>query len=186
MTHTEQACGSDAGRGFNIHTFSGNQFFPMAPAEEDVFIGDIAHALSVITRFGGHCRWFYSVAQHSVLASLNVPLEHAFEALMHDAAEAYIGDMVRPLKPHNPDFVAIDARLDAVIRSRFGLPEQMSQTVKEIDVVMCATEKRDLLWPSRADWGNLPDPLPVRIEPWPQEYAKFRFLKRFGQLYVGD
>lgn len=182
MANGFEGIGKNTGRGHNTHTISGNVFFPTSPEPKEIHIADIAHSLSMLTRFNGHCRWFYSVAQHCVIMSNAVSPEYALEALMHDAAEAYIGDLVRPVKAHCPDWCEIDKRLDAVIRAKFGLPEAMSAEVRHWDNVMCATEKRDLLNPSMADWAGLPEPAPFRIEPWPQEYAKYRFLERYNEL----
>lgn len=91
-------------RGEWILTFSGERFYPFSPAPEEVKTKDIAHALANICRFNGHTRGFYSVAAHSVHVSRLVPPEFALEALLHDAAEAYVGDMVRPLKRGLPAF----------------------------------------------------------------------------------
>src|SRR5689334_10911717 len=92
-----QSCGQDVpGRGYNMTTFSGEPFWPLDPQPEDIRIVDIAHALSLQCRFNGHTKFHYSVAQHSLIMSFNVPLQFALEALLHDAAEAYIGDLIRP------------------------------------------------------------------------------------------
>ena len=94
--------GADNGRGYKITTYSGKPFFPMDPRPEEIRIEDIAHSLSMQCRFNGHTKWFYSVAQHcSIMAEAMMSdgyAEYAFEALMHDAAEAYIGDLIRPVK----------------------------------------------------------------------------------------
>ncbi len=98
-----------AGRGgYSMQTFSRTMFYPLDPHPEDVHIVDIAHALANICRFGGHAKRFYSVAQHSVLVSRIVEPEDALHGLMHDAAEAYVGDVVRPIK-HMPGMAAYHA-----------------------------------------------------------------------------
>lgn len=81
-----------------IQTFSGRQFFPLEPRVEDVCIEDIAHGLSNLCRYAGHCECFYSVAQHCLLVSRVVPREHALRGLLHDASEAYLIDVPRPIK----------------------------------------------------------------------------------------
>jgi len=81
-----------------IQTLSGKKFSYQFATADDIDIEDIANALSNICRFAGHLPEFYSVAQHSVLVSQIVPPEFAFEALMHDAAEAYCQDIPAPLK----------------------------------------------------------------------------------------
>ena len=87
-----------ARKGDWIQTFTGRAFYVLDPRPEDVDIEDIAHALSMQCRFAGHCREFYSVAQHSVTASWLVPPEDALWGLLHDAAEAYVVDLPRPIK----------------------------------------------------------------------------------------
>lgn len=81
-----------------IYTFSGHQVDIENPTPEAVDMADVAHALAYTCRWGGHSKRFWSVAQHSVLVSAMVPSEHALAGLLHDAAEAYLGDVVAPLK----------------------------------------------------------------------------------------
>ena len=94
-------------------TFAGIQFYPFDPRPDEVKIKDIAHALSMICHFNGHTREFFSVAQHSLMVSYLLPAEHKLWGLMHDSAEAYIGDMIRPIKTHSDmfSFALIEGRL---------------------------------------------------------------------------
>lgn len=138
-------------RGHYLQTFTGKAFYPLDPRPEDICIEDIAHALTYLCRFGGHCKRFYSVAEHSWNVAESIHLAGysdalAFEGLMHDAAEAYVGDMVWPLKNSEglEAYKAIDDRIDLLIRQKYGLPEKMSAVVKRYDLVMLSTEKRDL------------------------------------------
>ncbi len=108
-----------------ITTFSGRRFDYINPDIYSIRISDIAHALSNECRYAGHCPQFYSVAQHSILTSMIVPPALALEALLHDAAEAYCKDIPSPLKRLLPDYQIIEGRVDALIRSNFGLPEKM-------------------------------------------------------------
>lgn len=145
-------------------------------------IEDIAHALSHICRFTGHTRWFYSVAQHSVHVAELVPPEYRLEALMHDASEAYLGDVSSPLKAMLPDYHAIEKVVEMRIAAKFGLPLKQTPAVKIADMRMLVTERRDLLptgepgyvWP-------MFEPAPWRIDPWPSEFAKQKFAERFIQ-----
>jgi 5'-deoxynucleotidase YfbR-like HD superfamily hydrolase len=81
-----------------IQTYSGIKMHPLSPTEEEISIEDIAHALSNLCRFTGHCNKFYSVAQHSVLVSVYSPRDYAMWGLLHDASEAYLNDIARPIK----------------------------------------------------------------------------------------
>jgi 5'-deoxynucleotidase YfbR-like HD superfamily hydrolase len=138
--------GSDNGRGHNITTYSGKPFYPLDPRPDEIRLDDIAHSLSMQCRFNGATIKFYSVAEHCVIMSkLFSDVDLMREALMHDAAEAYLGDLVRPVKAHCPDWRAIDAKVDAACRDRFGLPRIMSNEVKDMDLRMAVTERRDLL-----------------------------------------
>ena len=87
-----------------IITASGKRFYLRRPTPADIDAGDVAHALAHICRFNGHTREFYSVAQHSILVSRLLPDELKLAGLLHDAAEAYCGDMVKPLKNCLKDF----------------------------------------------------------------------------------
>ena len=172
-----------------IPTFTGKRFWPLDPNMGDVDIRDIAHHLSNICRFTGAVRQHYSVAQHSVLVSKNTPQQDALWGLLHDATEAYMNDMSRPLKRHQ--FlrlyrVAEDRLLDC-IASRFGLPGVMPESVHIEDARAFCTEVRDVL-PSC--WGefafNDPDvsgqPWPETIEIWSPEKSEQLFLMRYEEL----
>jgi 5'-nucleotidase len=134
-------------------TYTGLQFYPLDARIEDVCIEDIAHALANTCRFGGHCSGFYSVAKHSLLVARILPTELKLQGLLHDATEAYIGDMVRPLKSFMPDYREVEDKLWRVIAEKFGLPETLDKAVKHADNVILMTEKRDLLKPSIYSWG---------------------------------
>ncbi len=186
-------------RGDWIQTASSKQFWSLDPRPEDVDITDIAHALSQICRFTGHCHEFYSVAQHAVLVSHNVPSEHAAWALLHDAAEAYIGDISRPLKRHlwagpergcqlpSEPVKETEERLLMVIGRRFGLSVSAWMEAKPFidhaDMLLLATEARDLMAPLHPAWSISGYPvLPDVIQPVAPRVAKFMFRWRFAEL----
>ena len=136
-----------------IQTASGRQFWPLDPRPEDLDLGDIAHALSNLCRFGGHCREFYSVAQHSIHVSCEVqPRALKAAGLMHDATEAYLIDLPRPIKDALPEYRVAEDRLWRVIAKRYGLPEVLPEEVKEADERMLATEQRDLMAAPPREW----------------------------------
>lgn len=167
-------------------TYTGRQYWPEDPRPEDICIEDIAHALAFQCRFGGHTSAFYSVAQHSVLVSTICPPFDQLWGLLHDASEAYIVDIPRPLKRARgmEGYGPIEALHMAAICTRFGLPHQMPPTVKRADEKLLATEARDLMpTASVADW-DLPEPaLSERItSPWAPKLAEEIFLMRFADL----
>lgn len=147
-------------------------------------VSDIATALSNICRFAGHLQDFYSVAQHSVLCSELVAPEFAFEALMHDAAEAYIGDVTAPLKALLPDYREIEERVERMIRKAYGLPPIQSREVKKADLIMLATERRDFGLDDGTPWPILEgiEPACIVIKPLLPHEARKLFLERYDAL----
>lgn len=165
-----------------ILTHTGKTFDYLNPKKEQVCIEDIAHALSNICRFTGHTRKFYSVAQHCVLASYIVPVEYAFQALMHDATEAYCNDIAKPLKMILRDYQIIESRVEKVIFEKFGLPFALDESVKHADLVMLITEQRDCMAIETESWLPEVEPLKDKIEFWSSRESEIRFLRRYDQL----
>ena len=116
---------------------SGARFYPLDPRPEEIQIEDVAHALGHLCRFAGHTSSFYTVAQHSVLVSRICEPQDALWGLLHDASEAYLGDMVRPLKrqPEMASYQEAEERLMAAICERFGLPAAMPESVVRADEI---------------------------------------------------
>ncbi len=167
-----------------IQTFTGKQFFPLNPRPEDLDIRDIAHALSLQCRFNGHCLHFYSVAEHSVRVCEWLPAELSLWGLLHDAAEAYLGDVVRPLKAQLTSYNKIEQQLLRVVADRFGLCWPMPDEVAVADTRLLAAEARDIMAPPPAPWDLLGlEPLPMPIDPWPAAEAERRFIERFEALW---
>lgn len=171
-----------------IQLHSGGYINLLHPKPEDIHIGDIAHALSNICRFNGQTSHFYSVAQHSVLTSILVEDKSlALSALMHDAAEAYIGDVTSPLKKLLPEYRKIEANLESVIAERFGLSKTKPAAVTKADLIALVTEKRDLMISTDFDadyWSDFSDikPNPEKIFFQSPEIAKQAFLMRFKRI----
>lgn len=165
-----------------IQTYTGRQFFPFAPRREDVDIRDVAHSLAFLCRFNGHCLVYYSVAEHSVRVSRLLGGDLALWGLLHDAAEAYLSDVPRPVKASLPPFVEMEARLLREIAGVFGLPWPMPPEVRWADDVLLATEARDLVAPPPASWGLAERPLDDVIVPLGPEVAERAFLERFEEL----
>lgn len=138
---------------FYISTYGGKYFDPEKPSAEDIDIVDIAHALSLITRANGHFEEFFSVASHSVNCALesiargNAP-EVSLACLLHDGAEAYIGDMTRPLKIRFPLFKDIEVALQTVIFKKYAnvdsFPPPYWGEVMDIDNSMLFYEFKEL------------------------------------------
>lgn len=172
------------GRGDWMQTFTGRVFYPMAPSPGDVDPVDIAHALSLICRYGGHCSRYYSVAEHCVLMSGAVSPENALWALLHDATEAYVGDMVRPLKRAMPAYRAAEDRLMVAICDRFGLGHTCPGEVKSADNRIILDERAVLMSAPPLPWMSIEyvQPLGVPVEGWAPEQAERRYLARLADL----
>jgi hypothetical protein len=172
-------------------TYTGQKFNAARPDPAAINIFDIAHALGNIGRFMGHTREFYSVAQHSVLVSKQCAPEDALWGLLHDATEAYVGDMPKPLKVQAimDGYCAAEDRVTEAIQVAFNLPalppgKHMPDSVKVADVRALFTEKRDLLLP--LDWGFNVGPYKDVIVPEPPYVASTRFLDRFIELAIPE
>lgn len=169
-----------------IETFTGRKFHVLDPVVSEVCIKDIAHALSLLTRFTGHTRHFYSVADHSLRVSLACDPVFALDGLLHDGSEAYLADISSPLK-HSPEMVryrAAEKRVQSTIAERFGLSPKEPENVKFADRRMLVTEKRDLMNPYGPAWENFKEfaPFPETIIPLSAQAAEKAFLRRFYEL----
>jgi hypothetical protein len=164
-----------------IQTYTGRRFYPLAPRADDIDIADIAHALSLKCRYGGHIDRFYSVAEHSVLVYRHVG---TLEALMHDAEEAYspFGDVPRPIKKDLPWLNGISEPIERAIAERFDLAYPWSAEVIEADHRIIVDEKAALMTASELWEGYDPAlALGVRIMCWPPFFAERMFLQSFAE-----
>lgn len=176
-----------------ILTYTGVYVDPLNLDPETVKIRDIAHALAHQCRYSGHTRRFYSVAQHSVLCAIRVAelggdVELQLEALLHDAQEAYLQDMPRPLK-ESPRFGqpyrAAERRAEKVIRGLYGLPKNMSDMVKLVDVQLLKVERRDLM-PAAGNWKVLEgvEAPGWKVTCWDPPIAEHKFMQRYLRLQM--
>lgn len=175
------------GRGPSIRMVDGGRFYLLEPDPAAIKPTVIAHALAHLCRFTGHTIVPYSVAEHCVMVSRLLPPALALQGLLHDASEAFIGDISRPLKnvleEVAPGVVqGIEDHIHVAIAERFGTQFPHDPLVKNADNVALATELRDLLAASPDRLNGLPDPLPDRIRPLSPEAARMAWLQRFITL----
>lgn len=168
-----------------VQTYTGRRFWPSDPDPAEIDIVDIAHALSMQCRFGGHCRRFYSVAEHSVLLSSAVRPKDQRWALMHDAAEAYLVDLPRPVKRQMPAYRAMEDAILRAIAVRFGLDGPIPDAVHEADTRLLAEERNQIMVRCEADWPGLRGVVPLggMIVGWLPGEARSRFLRAFMELF---
>lgn len=177
-----------------ISTYTGKVIDVLNSKAEDIDIKDIAHHLSLLCRFTGACNEFYSVAQHSVLVMHLVPNAIKLEALLHDAAEAYVGDLSAPVKGALregwgfSDFDVIEGKFKHAIAKKFKLDigAVNSQIIHEADMIALATERRDVCtFPNNVPWPCLENvkPLDGKLQPYTSpQVSKINFLYFFNQL----
>lgn len=184
----------------HIHTVKGKKFY-MSHPEFD--IEEMAHALSMQCRFTGHVSKFYSVAEHCVMASRLVQLYPTvfklpatpYEALMHDAHEAYVSDIASPWKALIPDYRKMEGDLELKMRRTFGLSDKISEGAKLADWAMLFVEARVLLAPGVSDDWLVPsidfretvaeatgNPT-VAPQNWTPTQARDKFLERYYSLH---
>lgn len=189
-------------RGDWMQTFSGKHFYPLSPDPDAVDPFDIAHALGMLCRYGGHVREFYSVAEHCVhmarwAMAEGLGRDVALWALLHDATEAYVGDMIRPLKRSMPAYVELETGVMAAILERFGLAHERivdgagrvvrvvgePTMVKHADTRILLTERQALMRENPGTWGvDQLTPLPVPIGCWEPKLATDEYLTILSEL----
>lgn len=158
-------------------------------------LDDIAHALSNVCRFGGMTSKFYSVAEHSVLVAAalyrdTLDPKMALDGLFHDATEAYIGDIVSPMKDFFPDLREYEKRIDAAIRTahgKSGVPPFQRKLTKQYDQRILLDEARKMM-PTHPDWRVDPalKPLDVNIQFWGPGEAKSAWISAFWSYTAID
>lgn len=168
-----------------LQTFSGGQFWPLDPRPEHVRLADIAHALSMQCRYLGHTKRFYSVAEHCVLMTRAVlrdtgDEELALNALLHDAAEAYLGDVPRPLKrdPAWATYRTIEQGVEAAIAAALGVKTlTKAPLVEEYDTRILRDEAEVLMRVDLVPWHlECGEPLGVTVTGMAPEYARAVYL----------
>lgn len=168
----------------HIVTLSGIQFDLENFSEDAISIHDIAAALSKLCRFTGHCKEFYSVAQHCVIGSDFVSKENKLAFMLHDASEAYLADIAKPHKSLLPEYQERETRLQGLICEKFRVTFPFVDEIHDIDQRMMATEIRQLTHFDESLWGEYiqPEPLDVLIEPWGWRRAYAEYFVRLHSL----
>jgi uncharacterized protein len=165
-------------------TRSGVTFAPATLRPDQILITDIFHSQAMQCRYLGHSSHFYSVAQHSWLLSLIVPPHLQRVALLHDAAEAYIGDIVTPLKDDMPEFIAWDVKLTAMILTRYDVDPDLMIELLPYDKRICVDEMRALM--PATDFALKGEPLGVSIAEMSPRVAFNRCIDRFKTLFPNE
>jgi hypothetical protein len=167
-----------------IKTYSGKYIEPLNPDPANIDIYDIAHSLANQCRFTGHTNLFYSVAQHSVLVSTLVPKEDRLWALLHDATEAYLADIARPIKRQagfGEAYKLAEDTLMVAVADAFGLSLPIPPAVKAADSALLGAEQRDLM-----DMPELvPDAADIKIIPWKPLASEQWFLSKYA-AFTGE
>lgn len=198
-------------RGDWFVTYSGRQFWPFDARVEEIFIDDIAHSLSLQTRWNGHCTRFYSIAEHSIACAETAYRQYSIMSrsediraiwrwcLLHDAAEAYLGDIIRPIKrflfitgQHGEEPLrAFENHILKLIAERFGLPWPMPEAVHEIDNRMLVTEARALTrfivedehWVNQKSWAHIQGYEDLELRERSMEQTRDHFLELFHRYF---
>lgn len=173
---------SDERLGNPLQTRSGIKYYPLDPRASEVRIRDIAHSLSMLCRYNGHCNAFYSVAEHSVWVSMQVKPEHQLSALLHDASEAYCSDVPRPLKLNLPGYADIEQMNWLAIAERFNLPRVMHDSIHVADNAVLLAEKQQIVDP-HFEWDVPGKAAHVFIKCLPPTQAYELFINRFVELF---
>ena len=176
---------------------SGEQFNLLKPDPDMITIEVVASALSKLCRYNGHVKRFYSVAEHCCLVSVLAPQAgdghagYALDGLLHDATEAFVGDMVSPLKRMVPKYQKIEAKIERAIDKAFGtaLATHAAAPVKAADLEAFAFEVRSLMPGGLTSYPEAPTPR-RRASPWKlgwdPERAEEEFLARYEELTEED
>lgn len=160
---------------------SGSPFYFLSPDASNYTIDDIAHGLSNTCRYAGQCKRFYSVAEHSVLVSQELETEK-MEGLFHDAAEAFIGDVTRPLKSMLGQYAYIEDLILKDVFRRLNLNWPLTENIHIADLSVMAAEIEVLMPEGIRDWLKEVEPARVNIRCLAPEQAKQMFLCRYQEL----
>ena len=185
---SRQSGKTDVRKGGFILTYSGQMFWPLDPRPEEILPEDIAHALANLCRYTGHSRSYYSVAEHSCYVSDYAPKRDQFWGLLHDASEAYLGDLARPTKEAHASFALAyrqaEIRLMRAVCVRFDLAFEMPASVAVLDNRVLETEAAQLMRPipGQRSWVGCRPIKGLVIAAWAPLRAEREWLERFERL----
>ena len=168
-----------------IQTYTGKEMWFLEPAPDTIDIIDIAHSLSLKCRYNGHCRQFYSVAEHAILACdllKNEEPEVQMWGLLHESGEPYISDIPAPVKQYIPGFIEIENRILLSVAIKFKLSFPMPKKIKEIDLALLHAESLEMMVTPSRPWDLPVPPADVIFHYWDPFVAKEEFLSRFNNL----
>jgi hypothetical protein len=168
-----------------IETISGVAFHFADPQQDEIRVADIAWSLSNQCRYTGHVRQFYSVAEHCCLlydfAQSQGITDKKFlrTLLMHDASEAYLTDIARPIKAHIPDYKRLEVKIETAIAERCNLTYPYPADVKELDTRILMDERAQVMGESENVWGVVAEPLGVTLNFWTPKQANRAYVDRY-------
>ena len=157
-------------------TFSGGRFWPLDPRPEDISIYDVAHSLAMMCRFNGHCIKFYSIAEHSCHIYDKTSKKNKRWAILHDAPESFVGDMVNPLKKFMPEFRTAEDKIMDLFCEKWGMPKKMPEEVHRLDRAIVRDEIVNMK--THGDWSIPQEGIGAKIQCWSPERAEEEFLSR--------
>lgn len=170
-------------RGDWMVTATGRQYWPLDPRAADVHIEDIATQLAKECRFNGACSGHYSVAEHSVHVSRLVPVKWALHGLLHDAPEAYIKDITRPVKHGlGSTYGDIEELNWLAICEWAGIDPNMPPAVKQADDAMLLTERDQIMPRGGLMWSIKGEPAQVIVAQLEWREARTLFLHRYREI----
>ena len=172
----------------SIITFTGRLFWPLNPKLEDINLLDICHALGNQCRFTGHTWEFYSVAEHSCRVHDILPDELKLAGLLHDASEAFLMDLARPVKEQESMefFRKAEDKIMYLMAIKFGFSYPFESEIKKADKILLNTEYRDLMTKNElreSDFNGV-EPLASRIHPWTPVAGKYGMIDRLERLGI--
>ena len=170
----------------SISVVGGNFFNLLQPEESEYDIDLVATALSNLCRYTGHVTRFYSVAEHSVLVSQIVPQKYALEGLLHDASEAFVGDVSSPLKKLLPEYQRIENNIQEDVAKRFNLHYPFPEEIHKADKQLYWSERKTIA-PSVDSFWHKEFRASRKVEPqgWTPRIAKKKFLERYREIIKG-